>query len=792
MDIRKLEEVAEVADGKRVVVHGTQRILRKGPFRLYIEEGAIPFDDYDYEGPGLILGAVCDVVADDGNLKVQQAAGRFSVTDTHHVVIPKEPGEIDYIRRVLEATPVTSCADISPQTVRLSERNLRSIHIPWPEGGRRRAFCSLLDDLETRLASLHGDIRDAYDCGLRAYRETAASCDAAQRRVGDIAQVRFGTALPGEKRSAKGPVKVVSSQGFAGRTGEPGVQGPCIVIGQAGEHVLSYYEEEDVYPLADTVALMAGADCLPLLYFALYDRGLRPSLRVTDDRVDAMKMTIDDIGDLQVRLGTDGGWRDCASRCAESLRSIASAREAIGDVQEGRRDLVSRFMSGDDAVLPMLPAEAEGCPNPGRTATAPAPANPCSPTASDLLPFQEMVMDVLGDLRASGRAEGLSLNHFDAVWEVLPLLVLRKRRDDSEWEGLLAARDAGAVIDPWLEQEARSESSLSFLGELTRSNSCLSDNGLDGLLGKLSGVPRDRITGSVVRGLYRENRVEEVRKGDVAAEVRVDAPVPRSVSTLMKSLAASAIARPASTYDPFAAAGELLPETGAWFAQTPQPADALAAILAADVDGRPLEADRLAVGDTLNGDAFPDRKADLVLSLLPANEGIWTDDGPDPDDGRWAFGAPPRNKANLAWLQHAYSHRADGGFAVLALCDSVLHESRGCEPGLRRNLIESGCVYCVVSLPPKLFDDGRPPMCILVLGDSREDDAGTLLIDAITRGLPAGDGTRFLPDAIAGRIEEAFGKWMGDGTAAAESGFCRVVKKSELIAAGDLTPWSFV
>ena len=145
---------------------------------------------------------------------------------------------------------------------------------------------------------------------------------------------------------------------------------------------------------------------------------------------------------------------------------------------------------------------------------------------------------------------------------------------------------------------------------------------------------------------------------------------------------------------------------------------------------------------------------------------------------------------------------------MLAASNAVLHESQGYPgplvmpccmnreaggPAVRAALIGSGCVRAVVSLPGGLFDDGRAPLSIIVLGDERATPFETLFVNALECGVPSGSAAvRELPIDARDRIVSTIEWWIATGSCAPVAGFARSVPVDEVAALGDLTPWSYV
>lgn len=105
-------------------------------------------------------------------------------------------------------------------------------------------------------------------------------------------------------------------------------------------------------------------------------------------------------------------------------------------------------------------------------------------------------------------------------------------------------------------------------------------------------------------------------------------------------------------------------------------------------------------GDVLIEDSLPDLQADVVMAEPPFAQQM--PPGFSLADPRWALaGLPPKANADTAWIQHVIAHlRADGrGVIVTALGATWTPASAG----IRRQLLQQGCIQTVVALPRKLL-----------------------------------------------------------------------------------------
>ncbi|MER6425532.1 class I SAM-dependent DNA methyltransferase [Streptomyces sp. NPDC001137] len=210
--------------------------------------------------------------------------------------------------------------------------------------------------------------------------------------------------------------------------------------------------------------------------------------------------------------------------------------------------------------------------------------------------------------------------------------------------------------------------------------------------------------------------------------------------------------------------------------------------------------------DTLAYDVHPDLKADFVLAQPPFNIKNWARNESDP---RWTYGVPPRNNANYAWLQHAISKLGERGTAGVLLANgSLFSQSRG-EVDIRRALIESDQVACIVALPPQLFRSTSIPACLWVLARNKssqgsaglEERRGQILfIDARRLGVMADRTSRVLDTADTASIVDAYRAWRGTASARQsnlsyrdEPGFCLSVDLATVREHGYvLTPGRYV
>lgn len=145
-------------------------------------------------------------------------------------------------------------------------------------------------------------------------------------------------------------------------------------------------------------------------------------------------------------------------------------------------------------------------------------------------------------------------------------------------------------------------------------------------------------------------------------------------------------------------------------------------------------------GDTLRDPRFrePDgslTRFDAVIANPPFSIGkevpwghdVWADD----PFGRSDTGVPPRQYADLAFVQHMLtSAHAEHGRVAVVMPRGVLFRG-GAEQRIREQLVRRGLLGAVVALPKNLFYNTSLPAAVLVCRQPEENDPGPVLfVDA--------------------------------------------------------------
>lgn len=207
--------------------------------------------------------------------------------------------------------------------------------------------------------------------------------------------------------------------------------------------------------------------------------------------------------------------------------------------------------------------------------------------------------------------------------------------------------------------------------------------------------------------------------------------------------------------------------------------------------------------DTMLNDLHPDLRADYVMANPPFNMKEWWSEKLA-NDPRWIAGTPPQSNANFAWLQHMLYHLAPTGSMALLLANGSMSSNTNNEGEIRKALIESDYVECMVALPGQLFTNTQIPACIwfltkdkangLNLDKKKRDRRGEFLfIDARQMGYMKDRVLRDFTLEDIGKIANTFHAWQQAEGYENVPGFCysatlEDVRKHEHV----LTPGRYV
>ncbi len=168
--------------------------------------------------------------------------------------------------------------------------------------------------------------------------------------------------------------------------------------------------------------------------------------------------------------------------------------------------------------------------------------------------------------------------------------------------------------------------------------------------------------------------------------------------------------------------------------------------------------------DSFHRDLHPDLQADYVLANPPFNDSDWRGELLK-DDKRWQYGTPPNSNANFAWVQHFIYHLAPNGLASFVLANGSMSTNQSGEGEIRKNIIESDLVDCMVSLPGQLFYSTQIPVCLWFIardkknGRFRDRSGQTLFIDARKFGEMVDRVHRELANEDIRKIADTYHAW---------------------------------
>jgi len=149
--LKKLSDVAEFLNNKRVPLKSLDRDKRQGEYPYYGASGVVDYiDDYVFDGVFLLI-------SEDGeNLRTRntpvafKASGKFWVNNHAHILAEKEEGILDYLEYYF------SKLDISPYITgavqpKLNKANLDSIEIPIPPKEERLGINKVLNSFTYKI-----------------------------------------------------------------------------------------------------------------------------------------------------------------------------------------------------------------------------------------------------------------------------------------------------------------------------------------------------------------------------------------------------------------------------------------------------------------------------------------------------------------------------------------------------------------------------------------------------------------------------------------------------------------
>ncbi|MFD5934137.1 N-6 DNA methylase [Streptomyces sp. NPDC060333] len=124
----------------------------------------------------------------------------------------------------------------------------------------------------------------------------------------------------------------------------------------------------------------------------------------------------------------------------------------------------------------------------------------------------------------------------------------------------------------------------------------------------------------------------------------------------------------------------------------------------------------------------PDTRFDLVLTNPPFN--MKDSAGQACRTGTWAYGAPPLDNDNFAYVQHSLASLKEGGRAVMVMPTKAGNSGSPAETAIRRAVVETGAMECAIALPARLFSGTAVPVSLWLLRHPGEPCDQVLFLDA--------------------------------------------------------------
>lgn len=187
----------------------------------------------------------------------------------------------------------------------------------------------------------------------------------------------------------------------------------------------------------------------------------------------------------------------------------------------------------------------------------------------------------------------------------------------------------------------------------------------------------------------------------------------------------------------------------------------------------------IVTGDTLKNPAFVEggrvRQFDVVLANPPYSIKQWDRTAFENDKyGRNFLGTPPQGRADYAFFQHILkSLKPDSGRCAILFPHGILFRNE--EREMRKNLVQSDLVDCVIGLGPNLFFNAPMEACVVICRTHKEAGKhGKVLFINAVKEVTRKNAQSYLEDAHIGHISAAYRNY-GD-----EPGYAKVATIDEI------------
>jgi type I restriction enzyme M protein len=166
---------------------------------------------------------------------------------------------------------------------------------------------------------------------------------------------------------------------------------------------------------------------------------------------------------------------------------------------------------------------------------------------------------------------------------------------------------------------------------------------------------------------------------------------------------------------------------------------------------------------------------DRVIANPPFSLKGWGREDVESDGyGRFRFGLPPKDKGDLAFVQHMIATLNHKGKAGVVMPHGVLFRG-GSEGVIRQGILEEDLLEAVVGLPANLFYGTGIPACILIFNRHKDADKhGKVFFLNGANDFEPGKNQNFLRDEDIQKIVSAYDAWQE------QDKYCRVVDMDEI------------
>ena len=378
--LKRISEVANFENNKRVPLKSLDREKRQGDYPYYGASGIVDYiDDFIFDGNYLLI-------SEDGeNLRTRntpiafQAKGKFWVNNHAHIFSEKEDSILDYLEYYFSVLNIGAYITGAVQP-KLNKANLDKIEIPIPpleerlklngvlnsfrdksrlnrrinqtlEEMAQAVFKSWFVDFDPVKAKMNGEQPEGMDAATASlFPEKLVESELGlipegwePKQLKDVLELAYGKALKKTDRVA-GDVPVYGSGGLTGYHNQSLVEGPGIIVGRKGTVGSVYWEPKAFYPI-DTVFYVKPKTGYSLKYCHLVLQNLGLKDMNTDAAVPGLNRNnayrLDVVTPSEAVL-------DKFEEIMQSFQSKVDANNAQNSNLESLRDtLLPKLLSGE-------------------------------------------------------------------------------------------------------------------------------------------------------------------------------------------------------------------------------------------------------------------------------------------------------------------------------------------------------------------------------------------------------------------------------------------------------------